>query len=91
MRVSLFVVAVAEKDDDAEWEGMPEELAVALRTFSDDYYQMKEFAVAPIFSRDEPYENVDDPNDEEAATSWQENALRFCVNIIADYQKGVIR
>ena len=91
MKVSLFVVAVAEQDDDAEWENLPEELAVALRTFCEDYSQIKEVAVEPIFSREESHEDVDNPNDEEAIKTWKENGLGACVDMLADYQEGVIR
>ena len=91
MKVSLFVVAVAEQDDDAEWENLPEELAVALRTFCEDYSQIKEVAVEPIFSREESHEDVDDPTNLEDIKTWQENGLGACIDIIADYEKTLTK
>lgn len=94
MKVSLFVVAVAEEDDDAQWNSLPEELAVALRTFCEENldWNSKEFAVEPIFDRDVSFDNVDvvDQGDHEW-DAWREFGLNACVDIIGDYKQGKIR
>ena len=91
MKMSLYVVAVAEEDDNDSWNALPEELAVALRSFCEDTCEIKEFAVVQIFWKDEPHTDVQDPLDEDEVKSWKHNGLGACIDMITDYQEGVIR